>query len=248
MRCIIIAIILALSLAIISSVEVKQIAEQNFDKNILVREELQRLLVSADSSILLEELNAIIARDLSAGTEPDHGTANYDGEAVPEGEGSHGETSSHVSLFGSVSHIEPIVGTVALVLIICAVLVLQSIFHGLHAFTAETSFTTMVVRIENELMIVGCSAFIFKIIVNTTDFLDEKWSLALEFAEILIPILSFCYCGIGVLLIIMALRQCDLWSKAYNLKLIELVDVYLIKVNSIFFRFDSLFYVHCDLV
>lgn len=139
-------------------------------------------------------------------------------------------------MFGSVSHIEPIIGTVSLIIIIVAVHVLQTIFEALHIFTADTSFTTMVVKIENELMIVGCSAFIFKIIVNTTDFLDEDWLVALEYAELLIPILSFCYCGIGILLIIMALRQCDLWSKAYNLKLIELIDDYLIKVNSVCFR------------
>jgi hypothetical protein len=48
--------------------------------------------------------------------------------------------------------------------------------------------------------------------------------------------MSFCYCLTGVLLIVMALNVCDLWSKAYHLKLIELIDDYLNKSKSWVFR------------
>eukprot|EP01034_Spumella_vulgaris_P035430 gene35430-43685_t len=127
-------------------------------------------------------------------------------------------------------------GTISIIIIIVAILCIQSVFHALHAFTHETSFRHMVTQIENELMIVGCSAFIFKVIVNTTSFLDSHWAHALEFAELLIPVMSFCYCLTGVLLIVMALNVCDLWSKAYHLKLIELIDDYLNKSKSLLFR------------
>ncbi len=56
------------------------------------------------------------------------------------------------------------------------------------------------------------------------------------YTELLIPIMSFCYCGTGFLLVIMALRQCDLWSKAYHLKLIEIIDEYFVKSKTFLFR------------
>ena len=232
--------IIAISFALFGYAEVDTVVEQHLiDTDALVRNELTKLLSTVDASVVLKELNALVERDLGASNESspvdEHTDEHTDGHTDDHTDDHAG--SSHVSIFGSVSHIEPIIGTISMIIIIFAVLFLQSLFQGLHSFTADTSFNTMVVRIENELMIVGCSAFIFKIILNTTSFLNEEWTLALEFAELLIPLLSFCYCGIGILLIVMALRQCDLWSKAYNLKLIELVDVYLIRVKSIWFRY-----------
>jgi hypothetical protein len=39
-----------------------------------------------------------------------------------------------------------------------------------------------------------------------------------------VPIFSFAYCGLGLILIALSVHQCDLWSKAYHMKLLELLD------------------------
>lgn len=43
-------------------------------------------------------------------------------------------------------------------------------------------------------------------------------------SDLVVPIFSFVYCFIGLILISMSVRQCDLWSKAYHMKLLELLD------------------------
>ncbi len=208
--------------------------------------------VHMENNVLLDSTSP--THDTSPHDTPTHENTDHGSSAEHESSSGHGTTS----LFGSISHIGTEIGTISIILIVAGVLFLETIFESLHVFTHETSFTHMVLRIENELMIVGCSAFIFKILLNTTTFLDSKWSHALEYAgqslfisfslclclasELLIPIVSFCYCICGFLLIMMALKQCDLWSKAYHLKLIELIDEYLSKTKSIFFRFVPYFF------
>ena len=86
----------------------------------------------------------------------------------------------------------------------------------------------MIIAIEKELMIVGCMAFIFKIITNTSTFLQEerglKWFHALENADLLIPITSFVYCFQGIGLIIFCSIQTDFWSKGYYMEIYSLLD------------------------
>jgi hypothetical protein len=95
------------------------------------------------------------------------------------------QTDTSVSLFGSLAHIDYKIGTASLIIIIAAILLLEEIFHSLHRFTRETAFNAMVTKMEKELMIVGCTAFIFKIVVNSdTTFLNGDWFHALEFAGI----------------------------------------------------------------
>lgn len=157
---------------------------------------------------------------LGASVAEPHDTYTYNSTA----DDGHHEVSS--SLFGSLSHIDVIDGTLSILIIVVAVLMVEKVFHGLHAITHDTPFADMVSAIEKELMIVGCMAFIFKIIVNTTHFLNEKWLHALEYADLVIPIVSFCFCGQGVVLILVSIRQCSLWSRAYHLHLEEILDEY----------------------
>ncbi len=66
--------------------------------------------------------------------------------------------------------------------------------------------------------------------------------------DLLVPIFSFSYCGIGLILIIMSIRQCDSWSKAYHLKLLDVLDVYFDHTETRTFRwvdFGSVFGVFC---
>ena len=53
-------------------------------------------------------------------------------------------------------------------------------------------------------MIVGFTAFIFKIVFGTTKFVPDEYYLSLEFADILVPLFSFCNCFIGIFLILIS--------------------------------------------
>ncbi len=97
-----------------------------------------------------------------------------------------------ISLFGSLSYILIFQGSLSVVIIVFAVLAVEKAFHGLHTITHDTPFADMVSAIEKEMMIVGCMAFIFKIIISTSSFLNADWLHALEFAGIKI-IHNFCF-------------------------------------------------------
>lgn len=139
--------------------------------------------------------------------------------------------SAGLVIFGIQSTIEPWIGTISLVIIVVAVLCTEMFFHHLHKITHDTPFDTMVVAIEKELMIVGCMAFIFKIILQTAH-IDHMWVLGLEFADMLVPITSFCVCFIGICLIVMSLYVVRQWVKAYHLHVFELLELHYLKAHS----------------
>ena len=95
---------------------------------------------------------------------------------------SSGSDDGNHSLFHAISSLPIDIGSTSVIIIIAFVLLLGQFFRTLHIITFETSFNKMVSRLEEELMIVGCSAFIFKIIVNTIEITDESWLLSLEYA------------------------------------------------------------------
>jgi len=134
--------------------------------------------------------------------------------------------------------VDTLTASVSMIIVILSVLALENIFHLLHFITTDTAFSKMIVRIEKELMIVGSTAFIFRLIVAPTAESSPTWAAALNYADLIIPIFSFCYCGIGLLLIVSSLKQCDIWSKAYHLHLIELLDEFVLKTGQLTFKFS----------
>jgi hypothetical protein len=96
----------------------------------------------------------------------------------------------------------------------------------MHVLTHDTAFAGMLSKIEEELMVVGTSSFIFKVLLNTTTFEDNKWAYPLEFGEVLVPMIAFSYCGLGVVLILVSLNQCNFWTKAQNLRVEEIMGEY----------------------
>lgn len=161
--------------------------------------------------------------------------------------------TSHFSLFGGMTSLDVFIGTMSVIIIVAAVQFVEYLFHILHVITHDTPFNQMVQSIEKELMVVGFTAFIFKIIVNTTAFLELEWFHSLEYAgesslqnlrsltpscfhgscfmlmvttDILVPIFSFAYCGLGMMLILNSIRISHLWSQAYHHKLTEMLDTY----------------------
>lgn len=113
-------------------------------------------------------------RQLESSTTDDHGAAE----------------SGHESLFGALDNIQPNRFILSLLIVISAVLCVEYIFHLLHLFTVDSPFHKVVEALEKELMIVGCTAFIFKISINVTHFLSEKWFFALEFSGVT---LEYCF-------------------------------------------------------
>ena len=107
----------------------------------------------------------------------------------------HGTDDAHAfSLFGGISGLGIYIGTVSVIIIVFAVQLVEYFFHLLHTFTHDTPFHRMVQSIEKELMVVGFTAFMFKILVDTTHFLDLDWFHALEYAGsfALFVVLLFC--------------------------------------------------------
>lgn len=156
-------------------------------------------------------------------TDDAHGTVNE-------------HASGHPALFLALSAIHIEMGTYAVFIIIGFILVLKNVIEGLASFTEDTPFAGMVSQIEEELMIVGTSSFLFKVVLNTTDFGSNEWAYPLEFAEILVPLIAFSYCGAGILLIIISLKQCYTWSRAHNLKSMEVLDDYFEATKTWYFR------------
>ena len=144
--------------------------------------------------------------------------------------------AEHPKLFMAISSIHIEKGTFSVFIIIAFIIVLKQIIEALYTLTNETPFYVMVTKIEEELMIVGTSSFLFKVILNTTSFENNEWAYPLEFGEILVPLIAFSYCGLGILLIIISLRQCYVWSRAHNLKVLEILDDYYQSTKSIWFR------------
>ena len=146
-------------------------------------------------------------------------------------------SSDHPSLFEAVSHIDPQVGSFSVLIIIGFIIILRKTFDTLHYFTDETSFRSMLTLIEEELMIVGVSSFILKILANTyIEFTNSPWYYPLEFSELLIPILAFSYCMMGIILIITSLNQVYWWNRAHHMKVMETLDEYFQQSGNIMFR------------
>mmetsp|Transcript_1864 Transcript_1864/g.2574 ORF Transcript_1864/g.2574 Transcript_1864/m.2574 type:complete len:854 (-) Transcript_1864:88-2649(-) len=129
------------------------------------------------------------------------------------------------SLFGSILHVNSpgiLIGAVVITIII--VHCVENSFEVFHSLTHESPFQQMINAIEKELMTVGFTALLFKVVFNSSKFLTPDWFFALELSDLLVPIYVFCSCMIGVLMVFTAMKQCFQWSRAYHLNLDEVLD------------------------
>ena len=60
--------------------------------------------------------------------------------------------------------------------------IVERVFEFLLEITSETPFESVIILIQQELMIVGFTALLFKVIINTTHFLDYTWFFAIEYS------------------------------------------------------------------
>lgn len=129
------------------------------------------------------------------------------------------------ALFGALDNLSVDIATLSIIVIVFFVLAVELAFHYLGHITHDTPFESMIHSIEKELMIVGVMAFTFKIILTLeADILPIKWIIGLEFADLLVPVTAFFFCFQAILLIIMCIKQCELWSKGYHVLLDELLS------------------------
>eukprot|EP01036_Dinobryon_divergens_P022202 gene22202-30442_t len=82
----------------------------------------------------------------------------------------------------------------------------------------------MIVAIEKELMAVGFSALLFKIACNSANFLTPEWLISLEISDILVPGYVFFSCLQCMVIVLTAMKQCFMWSRAYHLHVEEVLD------------------------
>lgn len=151
-------------------------------------------------------------------------TGELDDASHHDADDEHGSSEGHGSgeheltgVFGSLHWITPMTGSLSIIIIIFAVYLVENLFHELHRYSDDTPFQDMIAGLEKELMIVGCMAFIFKVIISNNSFMSTEWLHALEYADTVVPFVSFCFCAQGLFLILVSIHYCSSWSKAYHL-------------------------------
>ena len=192
------------------------------------------LRTNAEPSHILFDTNP--SRSLAGGSPASNTTDTTNDDHGTDDHPSTGHSAGHPSLFEALSAIHIEIGTYSVLVIIGFIIILKQIIETLYAFTHESPFHGMVKKIEEELMIVGSSSFIFKVVLNTTTFGKNDWAYPLEFGEVLIPLVAFSYCGIGIFMIMCSFKQCYTWSRAHNLAVMEILDDYYTASKTWFFR------------
>ena len=101
--------------------------------------------------------------------------------STSDGSSKEDSAKSH-AVFGSVDTLDAMVGSLSVIFTVAAVLLIEKFFEQLHHLTRDTAFQDMVTSIERELMVVGFLAFLFKIIMFNSTFIDGKWLMGVEYA------------------------------------------------------------------
>ena len=143
----------------------------------------------------------------------------------------HRALAGGINLFGAAQYAPPMVGTVSMLIVVFCVIFTESFFEALNHMAHDTPFDELITAIENEMMIVGFMAFVLKIIIQLTYF-PTLWLISLEYADLLVPMITFSRCFVGIGLIYMSIRMCDHWGKAYHMLHLEVMESYLDRSNS----------------
>lgn len=141
-------------------------------------------------------------------------------------------SSSIAGIFGTLNELEPILATCSIIIIIAAVVLINHGIFYLFIVAKDTPFELLLTNIEHELMIVGFTSFVFKIFISFYPNIPHDWHVALEYADVLVPIIAFIFCLQGLLLIIMTLIQTNIWIRNYHLPLEEILDKFYKLMNA----------------
>lgn len=139
------------------------------------------------------------------------------------GASSGGGSTVH-SAFGALKDVDVRKTTLSILAVVVGVLCVELFFHKINHIAIDTPFESILNSVQKELMIVGCMAFVFKIVLQLSTFIALNWLIPLEFADLLIPITSFLFCTQALFMILISIQQCRIWSRAYQLHLNEIID------------------------
>jgi hypothetical protein len=112
-------------------------------------------------------------------------------------------------------------------IIVVGVISLELLSSVTHKYTVDTPWDELVIALEKELMIVGCTAFLFKLFLSQNTDLSHDWVFSLEYADLLIPIFAFSNCVKGFMLILLSYYLSFFWGKSYHLSNEELIIEFL---------------------
>jgi len=126
-------------------------------------------------------------------------------------------------LFGGLDVIQPSILIYSLLIVVFGVMSVEFIFSITHKNTTGTPYDELVTALEKELMIVGCTAFLFKVYLNQDSSLSHEWIFSLEYADLLIPIFAFSNCVEGFMLILLSYYLSFLWGRSYHLSNEEII-------------------------
>ena len=131
------------------------------------------------------------------------------------------------SLFGGLETIQPSILIYSLLIVVVGVISLEFLSSVTHKYTADTPYDELVTALEKELMIVGSTAFLFKVFLSHNTVLNHDWVFSLEYADLLIPIFAFSNCVKGFMLILLSYYLSFFWGKSYHLSNEELIIEFL---------------------
>ena len=90
--------------------------------------------------------------------------------------------------FGSVLYMKPSLFSYSLMIVIAFIIFFEVCQHHVEALARDSKFARNVKDIQAELMIVGCTAFFFKVLIFNTDFLSDDWFHSIEVAGIVMSL------------------------------------------------------------
>jgi len=125
--------------------------------------------------------------------------------------------------FGGLETIRTNILIYSLLIVVFGVISLEFLFSVTHKYTIDTPYDELVTALEKELMIVGCTAFLFKVFLTQNTVLSPEWIFSLEYADLLIPLFAFCSCVKGFMLILLSYYLSFFWGKSYHLSNEELI-------------------------
>ena len=138
--------------------------------------------------------------------------------------------------FGGANELNAIAATSSFLIIIGCAVLLETVFESIHKSVHETPYQDMVSALEKELMISGFLAFVFNTVAGSIGLLDDHWLVAINFADTAMPLSAALYGSIGLMLIVRSVKHAQLWRRAANIHLAQLLMNYYEQPDSIFDR------------
>lgn len=154
--------------------------------------------------------------------------------------------SDDIPTFGGANELDAVAATSSFLIIIGCAVLLETIFESIHIQTHETPYYDMVSAIEKELMISGFLAFAFNTVAASIGLLGDHWLIAINFADTAMPLSAAIYGSIGLMLIVRSVKHAQLWRRAANIRLAQLLMNYYEQPNELLDRIHRFFFMSVE--